>query len=608
MRLAAKAATIAAKAAKAPAVAIAANLARTTARRTAAGAIAVRQSAGLNCLTIPRLLEHPRAAGNSPARLRSRLFHAAVADVAVSPAASAAEKTPAAEDAPELAAHFFSRVKFVRDFPVVSLREVLKRLQQQQHQLLQQWQEEATSPDAGAADLLRKRLELLRLLLQLQQQQKQEELLKQLPLLQPGDIVALLLGITSTLETLREDLLRVVEAFLVWMMMTSVRAFSSTSSSSGTLRTLLLMVRERLEAASLAADARSKLYRHPCLCVWDSPGDGFLALVEAVPLSAKAALIAAETLHGWQLCGLMPRKPPPPQPRGWRSMDSVDMEAWEASQRRVVRTRWLPTPSGRFLEGRKLAASLALHLHQAAPVASAASLAAMCAAVAERQSLRGSFGQETINAVAHRLLLLEASSLIPWLPVYVHLLHHPFALQGQLAEHLAGRLHHPSLLPTRLLLQICGGLLAAVQAYETLKQSGLVEEKVTHLLLLQVQQDLIQLEKTCLAEAPAAKAAEATETAGLATTIEAEAAEDVDPSPPPATGSATATAAPAAAEAEQLLTAAEGSVADMLMLFNAMAAEGSPMILSTEDYQDALREFLSSNADLDPEALGSLSL
>ncbi|XP_026190694.1 uncharacterized protein LOC34620550 [Cyclospora cayetanensis] len=429
-------------------------------------------------------------------------------------------------------------------------------------------------------------------------------------------------------------------------------------------------------------------------------------------------------------------------------MDSVDMEAWEASQRRVVRTRWLPTPSGRFLEGRKLAASLALHLHQAAPVASAASLAAMCAAVAERQSLRGSFGQETINAVAHRLLLLEASSLIPWLPVYVHLLHHPFALQGQLAEHLAvvathllhqpqqeqkqeqesqhqeqekrkmqqahamdrlvqqtlhdadsrllGRLHHPSLLPTRLLLQICGGLLAAVQAYEmplslarlffdriaesmksaaafrsdsnsssmpllplrdvafffsALKQSGLVEEKVTHLLLLQVQQDLIQLEKTCLAEAPAPKAAEATETGGLATTIEAEAAEDVDPSPPPATGSATATAAPAAAEAEQLLTAAEGSVADMcvildaaafncrtpaaaaaaaagavpasaatgdfaelfdigwrLMLFNAMAAEGSPMILSTEDYQDALREFLSSNADLDPEALGSLSL
>ena len=40
---------------------------------------------------------------------------------------------------------------------------------------------------------------------------------------------------------------------------------------------------------------------------------------------------------------------------------------------------------------------------QAAPVASAASIAAICSAAAKRGSFRGSFHHETINAIASRL-------------------------------------------------------------------------------------------------------------------------------------------------------------------------------------------------------------
>ncbi|CDJ57165.1 hypothetical protein, conserved [Eimeria maxima] len=421
-------------------------------------------------------------------------------------------------------------------------------------------------------------------------------------------------------------------------------------------------------------------------------------------------------------------------------MDPVDMEAWEASQRRVVRTRWLPTPSGVFFQGRKLAASLALHIHQASPVAAPASLAAVASAAARRQSLRGSFGQETVNAVAHRLLSLEAHSLTPWLPSFVTLLHQPFALQRQLAEHLAAAAEplllqqqeqqpaavewlvqqtlrdadpgllgwaQPALLPPRLLLQICGGLLgagsyelsmemarrffssikeylkraAAVRSsssennsgsssctmllplrdvaffYSALKHSGIREPETVRLLLLQLQEDLLRV----AGDSKATTAVAATAAAGHKDdgSTEADAA------------AATEAATTTAAEAERLLAVAEGGAADLcavldaaafgcrtpaaaaaaaaatttealeaaenevaaefgamfelawrmllpltprlappcgLLLFNAVAAGGPQAVLTSPAYLESVEAFLSSHSDLDPEALGTISI
>ena len=62
----------------------------------------------------------------------------------------------------------------------------------------------------------------------------------------------------------------------MWMAMDSIKAFttsnsssnnnssnSNSSSSSNLLRALLLQIRERLEAAALASDARSRPLEHP---------------------------------------------------------------------------------------------------------------------------------------------------------------------------------------------------------------------------------------------------------------------------------------------------------------------------------------------------------
>ncbi|KAL8454962.1 hypothetical protein Emag_001215 [Eimeria magna] len=692
---------------------------------------------------------------------------AAAGDTAAALAAAAAV---AAAEAAEIEPRYFARVKHVRDFPSVSVVRLLQQLQQQQQQqvLLQQWQAEASSSEAQAISLLKRRLELLRLLQQLQQPEQQQRLLQQLPLLQPHEIVALLLRLTANIETLRdslptrmqqqqqqevvqqqqqlllqqwaewrrcaEQLTRLAideeEALLIWTAMNSIRAFSSSSSSShcsnsncsnsdssssNVLRALLLQVRERLEAAVIASNARSRQPQHPCLCLWDTPAQGFLGLVEAAPLGAKAALVAAEELYDSATRGLLPPKPPAPPPRSWRSMDPVDMETWESSQRRVVRTRWLPQPSGVFFQGRKLAAALVLHLHQvlqqqqqqqqqqhAAPVASPASLADICVFLAKRDFQRTSFHTDTVNALAARiqsssakessalaaavplgeifncitafsseveqLLTLEASSLIPWLPSFVQLLRLQFALQRELAIHLAAAAEqllqqqhkqqqqqqqqqqttaidllvqqtlrdgdpgllakmHPLVLTPLLLLQICGGLLAA-QTYEmplalalkffaklrdalqraaafrsssssnssnsssssvllplrdvaffcsVLKRSGLHDEKIVRQLLLQVQHDLLQR----AGPRPAANAATAPAAAAAAAAypnssgVEAQqgaAGQATAPAVAPATAAKSA-GAEAAAAATAAATAAEATAADAKQQI--AAAEGS---------------------------------
>ncbi|KAL8269447.1 hypothetical protein Esti_006637 [Eimeria stiedai] len=618
------------------------------------------------------------AAAAAGARTGLRHLHAAAAALTTSAAAAA--------ETAETEPRYFARVKHVRDFPSVSVLRLLQRLQQTQQQqvLLQHWQAEAGSSDAQAISLLKRRLELLRLLQQLQQPEQQRQLLQQLPLLQPHEMVTLLLRITANIETLRdsvasgmqqqqqqeqqqgreevrqvqqqllqqwaewqrcaEQLTRLAideeEALLIWTAMTSIRAFSSSSSSSSSsvLRTLLLQVRERLEAAAIASNARSRQPQHP------------------------------EDLYDAVERGLLPPRPPAPPPRSWRSMDPVDMETWESSQRRVVLTRWLAQPSGVFLQGRKLAAALVLHIHQVLQQQQQQRLSTCGSsglASCSRTHLRVPRLEARPRGLGFgvRLLALDASSLIPWMPSFVQLLRLQFALQRELAIHLAAAAEellqqqhkqqqqqqqqtaamdklvqqtlrdgdpgllaktHPVVLPPLLLLQICGGMLAA-QTFEmplslvrkffanlshalqraaafrrsnssnssnsnsssssnsnsmllplrdvaffcsALKRSGLHEEQIVRQLLLQLQHDFLQLAVAKPAAAAAAETAAQKSigvqthqgTAGQSAQEEAEA---------PAAAAEAATAAAAAAATAAAATAAADAKQQLA------AAEGS---------------------------------
>ncbi|CBZ55012.1 conserved hypothetical protein [Neospora caninum Liverpool] len=142
---------------------------------------------------------------------------------------------------------------------------------------------------------------------------------------------------------------------------------------------LLPVLLERLEAGYFSSQALSKPLFHPLFEVWEPPCDSFAALVNVLPLSAKAVVVQAERRserdrresEGW----LAPPESAPLVLPNWKTMHPVDMESWEKKQRRVVRTRYVKAEVIRQADGRKLAAALALHGRQtpASPLASPAS-------------------------------------------------------------------------------------------------------------------------------------------------------------------------------------------------------------------------------------------
>ncbi|RQX72401.1 hypothetical protein TGCAST_310300B [Toxoplasma gondii CAST] len=156
--------------------------------------------------------------------------------------------------------------------------------------------------------------------------------------------------------------------------------------------------------------------------VWDPPCESFAALINVLPLSAKAVVVTADRRsererrenEGW----LAPPEAPPLVLPNWQTMHPVDMEAWEKKQRRVVRTRHVKAKVIRQADGRKLAATMALHgrqaIHRDAAVSSLVSVAAMCASNSQR-ALRGELLPETLNLLAAELLGRSADALSPHL-------------------------------------------------------------------------------------------------------------------------------------------------------------------------------------------------
>nr|CEL69737.1 TPA: hypothetical protein BN1204_054390 [Neospora caninum Liverpool] len=185
---------------------------------------------------------------------------------------------------------------------------------------------------------------------------------------------------------------------------------------------LLPVLLERLEAGYFSSQALSKPLFHPLFEVWEPPCDSFAALVNVLPLSAKAVVVQAERRserdrresEGW----LAPPESAPLVLPNWKTMHPVDMESWEKKQRRVVRTRYVKAEVIRQADGRKLAAALALHgrqaIHRDASVGSLVAVAAMCAPSSQRP-LRGELLPETLNLLAAELLRRPADAVAPHL-------------------------------------------------------------------------------------------------------------------------------------------------------------------------------------------------